>query len=86
MKINWGKVIREVFMYALGIAIVWTTLIVVQMAFKVSIPPENRDLIMLVVGVIIGKFGTVVDYFFGSSKGSSDKNDVIGKKSDDASA
>ena len=31
-------------------------------------PPGLRDIINVVVGVVIAKFGTVYDYYFGSAK------------------
>lgn len=34
--------------------------------------------VQLEIGALIGAFGTVVGYFFGSSKGSADKNKIIG--------
>jgi hypothetical protein len=31
-------------------------------------PPAARDLVNVLVGVVIAKFGTVYDYYFGSAK------------------
>ena len=31
-------------------------------------------------GALIGAFGTVVGYFYGSSKGSADKNEMLNNK------
>ena len=33
------------------------------------IPDGVRDILQVIVGVLIAKFGTVYDYYFGSSKG-----------------
>ena len=33
----------------------------------------------LVLGALVGAFSMVVSYFYGSSKGSSDKNELINK-------
>ena len=35
--------------------------------------------INLTIGTLLTAFGTVVGYFFGSSKGSAEKNDLINK-------
>ena len=35
-------------------------------------PPAARDLLNVVIGVVIAKFGTVYDYYFGSAKPSAD--------------
>ena len=40
------------------------------------IPSENREWSML-IGALISQFTTVLNYFFGSSKGSSDKNVLL---------
>ena len=37
--------------------------------FAVTIPPPVRDILQVIVGVLIAKFGTVYDFYFGSSKG-----------------
>lgn len=42
-----------------------------------SIPAENKDILNIVVGALIASFTAVVGYYFGSSKGSSDKNDIL---------
>ena len=31
-------------------------------------PPQVRDLLNVVIGVVIAKFGTVYDYYFGAAK------------------
>jgi hypothetical protein len=49
------------------------------LAFK-GIPEINRDLMNLAVGALLGCFSTVVGYYFGSSKSSSDKNAIIATK------
>ena len=36
--------------------------------FAGLVPPSARDLVNVVVGVVIAKFGTVYDYYFGSAK------------------
>jgi uncharacterized BrkB/YihY/UPF0761 family membrane protein len=41
------------------------------------IPPENKDAVMLSLGALLTAFGTVIGYYFGSSKSSADKNEVL---------
>jgi len=43
----------------------------------VKIPPENKDIMLMVVGGLIGCFVTVVGYYFGSSSSSSTKDKTI---------
>jgi hypothetical protein len=40
-------------------------------------PEKNKDIGLLVVGALVAKFSDVVSYFFGSSKGSADKTEII---------
>jgi hypothetical protein len=44
---------------------------------KYSIPVENKELLYIVVGALIGAFGTIVNYEWGSSRSSSEKNEMI---------
>ena len=46
------------------------------LVFK-GIPTENSDLLYLAVGALIAGFSTVVSYFFGSSAGSAEKNEMM---------
>ncbi len=36
--------------------------------FVAAVPAPVRDILQVVVGVLIAKFGTVYDYYFGSAK------------------
>lgn len=45
--------------------------------FAVEIPDNNKDMAYLVVGGLMGSFTTIIAFWFGSSKGSSDKTDII---------
>lgn len=44
---------------------------------KWAIPAENKELLYIVVGALIGAFGTIVNYEWGSSRSSSEKNDLL---------
>jgi hypothetical protein len=46
------------------------------------VPPENREAFLIVLGTITGSFVSIVSYFYGSSKGSSDKTAMLGKNGD----
>ena len=48
-------------------------LCVLVLVFTVEIPERNRDLAIATVGTFVGYFGGVVTFWFGTSKGSSDK-------------
>ena len=53
---------------ALAIAIVALTAATEAALFGFGAPERVRDIVNVVVGVVIAKFGTVYDYYFGSSK------------------
>ena len=65
---------REVFMYILGgmITIGFFSTLIYLIA-----KGGNENTVNLLVGSLIGSFGMVVAWFYGSSKGSADKNDII---------
>jgi len=68
---------RTIFQYVLGGLIVVGFFVLMAMLVYTSVPDQNKDLLNLVVGALIGSFATVVGYFYGSSLGSSDKNDLL---------
>jgi hypothetical protein len=49
---------------------------------KIPIPAENRDSLSILLGIIAGGVGSLVGYYFGSSKGSKQKTDLIDKITD----
>ena len=68
---------KQIFQYALGalvaVGLYWITYLLIMKAA----PESNKDALLIVLGVLAAAFANVVGYFFGSSKGSSDKNDII---------
>jgi hypothetical protein len=70
---------REIYMYVLGAIVVIGFFIIVRVVFKIEMPTANREIALILVGVLASKFGDVVSYFFGSSKGSSDKTEIMNK-------
>ena len=71
---------KEIFMYGLGGLIAICFFIVVGLLVFKQVPESNEKLIYMLIGALVGSFGTIVNYFYGSSKGSADKNDIISKK------
>jgi hypothetical protein len=68
---------KETYMPILGAVIVIGFFIV--MAFLLS-NAKYESTINLAIGALLGAFGTVVNYFFGSSKGSADKTELLKDK------
>jgi hypothetical protein len=68
---------KEIFMYSLAALI--TAGMFILIIFLLLNRPEMRDLISMAIGALVGSFVTVVGYFFGSSKGSQEKDKRINK-------
>ena len=67
---------REIFMYVLGGLIVLGFFITLFYLIYTGI---YQSTIQLVVGALIAAFSAVVGYFYGSSKGSADKTEIMKK-------
>lgn len=70
---------KEIYMYVLAGFIVGCVFALLYFLVFNAIPQENKDILNIVIGAIIGAFVTVISYFFGSSKGSADKNEMLKK-------
>ena len=73
---------RSVFQYLLGALIVLGFFTLLVVLVERGVPSENKDLLNLTVGALIGSFATVVGYFFGSSAGSAAKNELLKRPED----
>ncbi len=71
---------KEVYMYILGALIVLGVFIITWFFLYKEMPPANKEIMFTIVGVMLAKFADVIGYFFGSSKGSSDKNEMFKKQ------
>jgi len=71
------KQAKDIFQYILGALITIGFFILLLSLVYSTIPADNKDLLNLVVGSLIGSFSTIVGYYFGSSKGSADKNELL---------
>jgi uncharacterized membrane protein len=70
---------REIFQYILGALIVIGFFSLLILLIMAAVPTENKDLLNLVVGALIGVFTSVVGYYFGSSIGSAKKDEMLRK-------
>jgi len=43
----------------------------------VKIPQENREPLLMLLGMISGALGMIIGYYYGSSAGSKNKDDII---------
>jgi hypothetical protein len=73
---------RDIFQYALGATIVLCFFLASYLLIFNAVPEANSKLLDILFGALVAQFINVVGYFYGSSKGSADKTDIIanGKK------
>lgn len=74
---------RDIFKYVLGGLIVIGFFSIVILLLGTEVPATNKDLFNLLVGALIAAFSTIVGFFYGSSLGSQEKNEMLNKKRDD---
>lgn len=72
---------KDVLQYAFSGLIILATLAYFIILVFVAIPTINRDLVTTASGVFLGSGWTqILNWWFGSSKGSADKNEMISKQ------
>lgn len=63
--------------WALTLTLAVMVVLLVAGLFVLPTPPENREVVYLIAGQLIGAFGTAVAYWLGSSRGSLRKQEAI---------
>ncbi len=71
------KNIREFAFYVLAGLVMGLCAYITLKVLDKAIPPENQQVAMVLLGIVIGWGTSIVNYFFGSSKGSSDKSEAM---------
>lgn len=66
--------------FILTLAIVLFVGVLLYIIAKVELAPTMRDIAMVIVGVVLAKFGAVYDFYFGSSDGSKQKTELMADK------
>lgn len=74
-KADWMKTIVGLVIMVVFSLMVWTII-------TREIPVANREIIIHVLGIIEGALMAIVTYYYGSSKGSQDKQEIIKKQSE----
>jgi len=70
---------KNIFQYSLGGLIVIGFFVLMYLLLAQAVPEQNKDILNIVVGALIGSFTSIVGYFYGSSLGSADKNELLKK-------
>ena len=72
--------IKDILMYVLGGLITLCFFGLLAMLVLYKIPPENKELLTLAIGSLLSSFTLVVGYYYGSSRGSADKTEMLNTK------
>ena len=66
------------FVYYLSIGLFSFAAIIIILLLFIEIPESNKDVVNFILGIVVGTGLTgMFQYFFGSSKGSKDKSDIM---------
>lgn len=71
--------VKEIYMYILGALVVICDFAIVAVLVFRPIPVENKEIVMISIGILLGLSVNVVGYFYGSSKSSADKSEQMAK-------
>ena len=71
---------KDIFLYVFSLFIIACTVAVCAVLVFYPVPKENHDSFIQVIGAVIAWGGAVVGYWVGSSKGSSDKTELLKTK------
>jgi multisubunit Na+/H+ antiporter MnhB subunit len=78
------KNMKEIYMYVLGGFVVGISAMIVAMLVFYPLPETNKDIVNIALGALLGQGVTVISYFFGSSKSSADKNELLSAQNNQA--
>ena len=72
-----NRVERDNFQMFVGVAVIglYTAMVFALLFFEM--PQGNKETLILLIGVLSGSFKDIVGWAFGSSKGSSDKTELM---------
>jgi hypothetical protein len=76
------KSTKDIFQYSLAALVVLGFFIVLGGLLVSAVPADNKSALDIALGALVAGFTGVLGYFFGSSKGSSEKNDMLAPKTD----
>lgn len=79
-EIKYIKVVGDWPMYIFSGLIIIGFFMTIICLFRFELIPINKELIIYTIGALQSAFITVVSYFFGSSKGSFEKNKMLDKQ------
>lgn len=75
-----GSKVKEIYLYVLAGVVVVGFFCLVAMMYFIEIPAKNVGPANQLFGALVAGFSLVLGYFFGSSKGSAEKNKLLTEK------
>jgi D-alanyl-lipoteichoic acid acyltransferase DltB (MBOAT superfamily) len=70
---------KERFMYIIGGFVIGCAVAIIALLVFYQLPETNKDIVNISLGTLLGMAVNVVGFFFGSSKSSQDKTDLMAK-------
>lgn len=64
---------------ALAVVFVAGFFILLGVMTRAHVPPENRELVIAMIGTLGGAVMTILTFYFGSSRGSRTKDEILGR-------
>ena len=77
---NGAKIKAKIFRPAIGVIYLLGSFTIFALVMAGKADPDWRDVALMIVGALITKSGTIVDWCFGSSEDSSKKTDMLAAK------
>ncbi len=77
---NNGKKSKQYFRPSVGIIYLLGTFAIFCFVLSGKVDPASREMASMIVGALITKSGTIIDWAFGSSQGSDKKTDMMADK------
>lgn len=71
--------LKEMLTTSLAITLVLGFFVLLYILVFVEVSQQNKEILNLVVGALIGTFTQVINYYFGSSVGSKEKTKMLSK-------
>lgn len=74
------KTHKDYFQYGLAALVTLGFFTVLFLLVFYPVPDQNKEALNITLGALVGSFsGGIIGYFFGSSKGSSEKTELLAK-------
>lgn len=68
---------KTIYMYALAAIFILGYFTLIGFILFRVVPPDNKEIALMLFGTLTAGVGMILSYFYGSSKGSDDKNEMI---------